>query len=149
MNDVNRSILIGNLVRDAEVSYLQTGSAIAKFSIAVNRSKKQGDQWVDEASFFDIVLYGKLAESLKQYLTKGKKVGIDGYLKQDRWKDKNDGSNRSKVYVVAEAIELLGGNGGGQARSGNGAMSANGGGFTEDIPYDSGETFSSSEEVPF
>ena len=149
MNDVNRSILIGNLVRDAEVSYLQTGSAIAKFSIAVNRSKKQGNQWwVDEASFFDIVLYGKLAESLKQYLTKGKKVGIDGYLKQDRWKDKNDGSNRSKVYVVAESIELLGGNGGGQARSDNAPPAGNAAGFQEDIPYESGDSFDA-EAVPF
>ncbi|MGL4982031.1 MAG: single-stranded DNA-binding protein [Treponemataceae bacterium] len=108
MADVNKVILIGRLTRDAELKYTQGGAAILNFSIAVNRRKKSGDQWVDEASFFDVVLYGKFGEMLNQYLVKGKQVGVDGELRQDRWE--HEGQNRSKIVIVAENIQLLGGN---------------------------------------
>jgi single-strand DNA-binding protein len=73
----------------------------------VNRRRKNGDQWEDEANFFDIVLWGRQGESLNQYLVKGKLVGVDGELRQDRWVQ--DGQNRSKVEIVANNIQLLGG----------------------------------------
>ena len=107
MADVNHVVLIGRCTRDAELKYTSGGMAIGKFSLAVNRKKKSGEQWVDEASFFDVTCFGKTAENLAQYMTKGKQVGVDGSLHQDRWE--KDGQNMSRVVVNADNIQLLGG----------------------------------------
>ncbi len=108
MTDLNHVMLIGRLTRDAELKYTQNGFAISNFSIAVNRRRKNGDQWVDEVSYFEISLFGKIAETLKQYMLKGKQIAVDGELRQDRWEQ--DGQSRSKVIVVANNVQLLGGN---------------------------------------
>jgi single-strand DNA-binding protein len=113
MADINHVVLIGRLTRDAELKSMPSGQAVCKFSIAVNRRKKNGDQWEDEASFFDIVVWGKQGETLHQYLVKGKMVGIEGELRQDRWQQ--DGQNRSKVEIVSNYVQLLGGNPGGSS----------------------------------
>ena len=107
MVDVNHVVLIGRLTRDAELKSIASGQSVCKFSIAVNRRKKSGDQWEDEASFFDVVLWGRQGETLHQYLLKGKQVAVDGELRQDRWQQ--EGQNRSKVEVVANTLQLLGG----------------------------------------
>ncbi|MDR0403041.1 MAG: single-stranded DNA-binding protein [Treponema sp.] len=146
MVDINHVILIGRLTRDSELKYTANGQAVCKFSIAVNRRKKNGDQWVDEPNFFDIVLWGRQGETLNQYLIKGKLVGVDGELRQDRWEQ--DGQNRSKVEIVADNVQLLGGSpgnssfGGGSspnpARQDPGpapAAPAGDDGFTDDIPF--------------
>jgi len=111
MADINQVVLIGRLTRDAELKYTTSGQAVCKFSIAVNRARKNGEQWEEEPNFFDIVLWGKRGEALAQYLLKGKPVGVEGELRQDRWQQ--DGQNRSKVEIVANNIQLLGGNPGG------------------------------------
>ena len=118
MADINRVVLVGRLTRDAELKYTAAGQAVCKFSVAVNRRRKNGDQWEDEANYFDVVLWGRQGESLNQYLVKGKAIGIDGELRQDRWQQ--DGQNRSKVEIVAGNIQLLGGN---QGASGPGSNS--------------------------
>jgi len=118
MADINHVVLVGRLTRDAELKYTASGQAVCKFSIAVNRARKNGDQWEEEANFFDVVLWGKRGEALNQYLQKGKSVGVDGELRQDRWQQ--DGQNRSKVEIVANNIQLLGGNPGGGQGSGSG-----------------------------
>jgi single-strand DNA-binding protein len=107
--DINHVVLVGRLTRDAELKYTANGQAVCKFSIAVNRNRKSGDQWVEEASFFDITLWGRSGESLNQYLVKGKQVGVSGELRQDRWE--KDGQNHSKVEIVAINLQLLGGGG--------------------------------------
>jgi len=107
MADLNHVVLIGRLTREAELKYTSGGQAVCKFSIAVNRRRKNGDQWEDEANFFDIVVWGRQGESLHPYLVKGKMVGVDGELRQDRWQQ--DGQNRSKVEIVANYLQLLGG----------------------------------------
>jgi single-strand DNA-binding protein len=107
MADVNRVVLIGRLTRDADLKFTADGKAVTKFSVAVNRRKRQGDGYEDEANFFDIVIFGRQAESLNQYLVKGKAVAIDGELRQERWQQ--DGQNRSRVGVVANYVQLLGG----------------------------------------
>lgn len=107
MDDTNSVLLIGRLTRDAELKYLSSGTAVCKFAIASNRSKKQGDSYVDEVSYFDIVLWGKSGEALNQYLVKGKQVAITGNLHQNRWEQ--DGQARSKIEVMAENVQLLGG----------------------------------------
>jgi single-strand DNA-binding protein len=124
MADLNHVVLIGRLTRDAELKYTASGQAVCKFSIAVNRRRKNGDQWEDEANFFDIVLWGRQGESLNQYLVKGKMIGIEGELRQDRWQQ--DGQNRSKVEIVANNIQLLGGSGGANSGGGFGSNAAPG-----------------------
>jgi single-strand DNA-binding protein len=118
MIDINHVVLVGRLTRDAELKSIASGqTAVCKFSIAVNRRRKNGDQWEDEPNFFDIVVWGRQGESLHQYLVKGKLVGVDGELRQDRWQQ--DGQNRSKVEIVANYIQLLGNNPGGGSSGGN------------------------------
>jgi len=109
MTDTNIVVLVGRLTRDALLKFAEgSGQAVSKFSIAVNRRKKSSsdDGWEDEANFFDIAIWGKQAESIHPYLTKGKWVSVTGELRQDRWNQ--DGQNRSKVEVVAHSIQLLG-----------------------------------------
>lgn len=113
MTDINHIVLVGRLTSDIDsnpkaFSHLQDGTARASIGIAVNRSqKKQDGSYADEASFFDVTVWGKQAENLKPYLTKGKQIAVDGYLKQDRWQ--KDGQNFSRVSIVANNIQLLGG----------------------------------------
>ncbi len=117
-NDINQVVLIGRLTRDAELKYTNSGTAVSHLGLAVNRRRKVGDNWTDEASFFDVVVWGRSAESLNQYLTKGKQIGVMGELRQNRWEQ--DGQNRSRVEIVANNIQLLGGSGGGAPRQSGG-----------------------------
>ena len=99
---INKVILIGNLTRDPETKTISSGMLIVNFTIAVNRIKKDAK----EVDFFDITVFGKLAENCDKYLAKGKKVCIDGNLKQDRWTDPN-GNNRSKISIIANNVQFL------------------------------------------
>jgi single-strand DNA-binding protein len=107
MADINQVILIGRLTRDVELKYTNTGFAIANLSLAVNRRVKRDDTWQDEGNFFNCVLIGKRAEALAQYLVKGKQIGIQGELRQNRWEQ--DGQPRSRVEIFINDIQLLGG----------------------------------------
>ncbi len=151
MADLNHVVIIGRLTRDAELKYTANGGqAVSKIAVAVNRRKKNGDTWEDEASFFDVVIWGRQAENLNQYLLKGKQVAVEGELRQDRWQQ--DGQNRSKVEIVAQNVQLLGGgNSGGESEakqqkksSGNNSHSSvpshffvpeSDDGFVDDIPF--------------
>lgn len=104
--DINRVIIVGRLTKDSELMYTNTGYPICKFSIAVNRRRKQGEEWIDEANFFDVSLWGKRGESLNQYLAKGQQIACEGQLKQERWEQ--DGVKRSKVIIEANNIQLIG-----------------------------------------
>lgn len=107
MADINNVTIIGRLTRDAELAYTPGGMAIATMGIALDRSVKKGEEWVQEANFFEVKCFGKQAENLKQYLTKGKQIGVQGYLRQERWE--KDGQKQSKVVINANDIQLLGG----------------------------------------
>ena len=155
MADINHVVLVGRLTRDAELRYASSGTAICKFSLAINRRRKQGDEWVDEANFFDVVLMGRQGEAIQRYLTRGKQVGIQGELRQDRWEQ--DGQKRSKVEVHAFNVQLLGapgGGGGGGASSGGGSSGGYGnsdrqqyGGPSQAPAGDTGEEFE--DDIPF
>jgi single-strand DNA-binding protein len=153
-SDINHVVLIGRLTRDSELKYTSGGAAVCKFSIAVNRTRKQGDEFVEEANFFDINLWGRQAEAIQKYLEKGKQVAVQGELRQDRWEQ--NGQNRSKVEIRAFNVQLLGGPGGGSggagraqygtagADSGSGGAKPGGGSgqngsgpeeFEDDIPF--------------
>lgn len=116
--DLNHVAIIGRLTRDADLSVLQNGTAICKFSIAVNRSIKKDDQWEEETSFFDVDYFGRSAESIKQFLQKGKQVAVDGELRQNRWE--KDGQQQSRVVIHANNVQLLGGNSGGSGNQSGG-----------------------------
>ena len=107
MNNINSIMLEGNLVRDPEHNETQMGSSVCNFSLAVNRTYKDSKgEKVDEVSFFDIETWGDLAEKLKkENVKKGRGIRVVGRLKQERWKDA-DGKSHSKIFVVAEQIEL-------------------------------------------
>lgn len=112
MTDLNKVILIGRVTRDVgtdERSFSFVGNGVAKLvvSIASNRSIKKNEKWEDEVSYFDVTIWGKVAESLKDKLVKGKQIAVTGYLKQDRWE--KDGKKQSKLNVIAESVQLLGG----------------------------------------
>lgn len=130
MKDLNNIVLVGRLTRDAELSYTTGGAAVCKFSIATNTTKKDGDRWIDEANFFEVVLWGRQGETLKQYLLKGKQIAVQGELKQDRWQQ--DGQNRSKVYIKAENIQLLGGK---SEQTAPAPSAPAGNDFPDDIPF--------------
>ena len=102
MADTNFVVLVGRLVRDAEMKYTASGLAVTKFSIAVNKKRKSGNEWKDDPKFFEIVSWGKFGESLHQYLVKRKQIIVTGELNQERWQQ--DGENRSKVNVTTSTI---------------------------------------------
>jgi len=104
MIELNKVLLVGRLTRDPETRYTQQGTAIASFSIAVNR--RRGRDKEDEVSFIDCEAWDKQAEFLQQWFKKGSAVFLDGRLKMDRWQDKTTGQNRSKLVVVAEAVRF-------------------------------------------
>lgn len=120
MADLSIAVLVGRLTRDAELKYTNNGQAICHFSLATSTRRKKGDQWVDEPSFWDVDLWGKQGETLNQYLTKGKLVGVEGSMRQDRWEQ--DGQPRMKVVINANSVQLLGG---GQGGSSYGSASGN------------------------
>ena len=121
-NDYNKVTLIGRLTRDADLKYTTTGTAIAAVSLASNRSVKKQDNWETEVSYFDGNIYGRMAENLKPYLTKGKMILIAGHLKQDRWE--KDGQKFSRIKIEVEEVQLLGGNSSENPNSSNGGNGA-------------------------
>lgn len=134
MADINHVVLVGRLTRDAELKYINTGTAVSKFSIALNKRKKVNDQWTEEAHFFNVVVWGKVAEALDPYLKKGKQVGIDGELRQSRWEQ--DGQPRSRIEIVANNIQLLGGRSdSGLKDPGIGSDADYADDFKDDIPF--------------
>lgn len=103
---MNRVVLVGNLTKDPEVRTTNSGSSLTKMRIAVNDRIKKGDVWEDYANFFDVVVFGKQAESCAQYLAKGKQIAVDGRLRWRSWEN-NEGQKRSAVEVIAENVLFL------------------------------------------
>ncbi|MCQ2981161.1 MAG: single-stranded DNA-binding protein [Treponemataceae bacterium] len=136
--DLNHVAIIGRLTRDAQLSYSSNGSAICKFSIAVNRSMKKDEQWIDEVSYFDVDFFGRPAEGIKQFLLKGKQVAIDGELRQNRWE--KDGQPQSKVVIHADNVQLLGGNAGGSSAPAGG-YSQNNNSYNGGSGYNGGSSY--------
>ena len=146
MGSYNRVILLGNLTRDPELRYIGTGTAVSDIGLAVNdRRKNASGEWVDEVTFVTVTLWGRTAELASEYLTKGSPVFIEGRLKLDTWE--KDGVKNSKLKVVGDRMQLVGGKGpggGGGARAacqrpsnrGAEAAVAGGGGFDQSGPPD-------------
>src|SRR6266571_4880238 len=110
MASFNKVILLGNLTRDPEVRYTPKGSAVCDLGIAVNRvyTTDSGEKR-EEVTYVDVVLWARLAEIAGEYLKKGRPVFIEGRLQLDTWDDKQSGQKRSKLRVIGETMQLLGG----------------------------------------
>ncbi len=119
MASYNKVILIGNLTRDPELRYTPKGMAIAKIGLAVNRTwRNEAGETKEEVTFVDVDAFGRQAETLGQYMKKGSPLMIEGRLKLDQWDDKQTGQKRSKLGVVVEGFQFLGGgNRGGEGGS--------------------------------
>jgi single-strand DNA-binding protein len=159
MASFNRVILVGNLTRDPELRYIPSGTAVSEIGLAVNDRVKRGDQWVDETTFVDVTMWGRTAEVANEYLSKGAPVLIEGRLKLDSWE--KDGQKRSKLRVVCERMQMLGGrDGGGGGGSRGGGAARSGGGRSQPAQEESyGEDYDASstpsaagfppDEIPF
>ena len=125
MASYNRVILVGNVTRDPELRYIASGTAVCDLGLAVNdRKKTASGEWVEETTFIDVTLWARTAEVAGEYLSKGSSVLVEGRLKYDTW-ETPDGQKRSKLRVVGEKMQMLGGRDGGSGnRGGGGGRSA-------------------------
>src|SRR5438045_3964045 len=122
MASFNQVILLGNLTRDPQLKYLPSQTAVTEFGLACNRKfKSQSGEDREEVTFVDCSAFGKQAELINQYFTKGKPIFIQGRLKYDSWEDKQGGGKRSKMTVVVENFQFVGGRDGGGGGGGGGA----------------------------
>src|SRR5438093_12345241 len=109
MANFNKVLLMGNLTRDPEVRYTPKGTAIATIGLAVNRvwSTESGEK-KEEVTFVDVDVWGRQAETIGQYMSKGRPIFIEGRLRLDQWDDKQTGQKRSKLKVVCESFQFIG-----------------------------------------
>ena len=125
--DLNSWQGIGRATKDAEITTSHSGMTICKFSIASNGYK-------DEVSFFNCVMFGKFAEGVGKYITKGKQLGIQAELKQNKWQDKTTGQNRYSIDLIVNGLQLLGG-GSGARQTEQMFKAEQSDSFEEDIPF--------------
>lgn len=104
---MNRVLLSGNLTRDPETRSTAGGTCVLSFGLAVNERQKNGSTgvWEDRPNFFDCTMFGKRAEAVSRYLSKGSKVALEGRLRWNQWE--RDGQKRSKVEVIVEELEFM------------------------------------------
>lgn len=125
---INRVMISGNLTRDAELRTTPSGTSILSFGVAVNdRRRNQNGEWEDYANFIDCTMFGRRAEALAQYLTKGVKVAIEGRLHYSSWEDRNSGQRRSKVDVTVDELEFMSSRNGGGGQNYDAGNSYGGG----------------------
>ncbi len=116
MASYNKVLLMGNLTRDPEVRFAPNGTAICKFGLAVNRRYQDAaGEWKEEPTFVDVTIFGKRGEAFAKFHGKGKPAFVEGELRLDQWDDKQSGQKRSKLYVVGNNWEFVGGQGPGRA----------------------------------
>ena len=144
MASFNKVLLMGNLTRDPQLKYLPSQTAVVEFGVACNRKFRTANgEDKEEVTFVDVTSFGKQAEVINQYFQKGKPIFIEGRLKFDSWEDKQGGGKRSKLTVVIENFQFVGGrDGGGEGGGGGGGGrggydqggGGGGGGYEEDAP---------------
>ncbi|CRF33948.1 single-stranded DNA-binding protein [Brachyspira suanatina] len=140
--DFNSVTLIGRLTADPVSKYLPSGSAVVEFSIANNYYVSSKN--TTEVNYFDVVAFGKMAETVSKYLTKGKQVAIMGTLRQERWQDKDTNAARSKVRIIMQSMQMLGASSVNAAASMDTAYSPSASAGSVDLG-----SFEDDDEVPF
>ncbi len=127
MASYNKVLLLGNLTRDPELRVTPKGTPVCQFGLAVNRQfKDETGQTREEVTFVDLEAWGKQAETIAKYLTKGRPLFVEGRLKLDQWDDKASGQKRSKLKVVLENFQFLGGREGGPGGAPGGGAASGG-----------------------
>ena len=107
MPNLNKVMLMGNLTRDPELRYLQSGSAVCSFGMAINRKwKSPAGEQKEDVCFVDVTFFGRLAEVISEFMKKGRPIYVEGRLKLDSWTGK-DGQKRTKLHVVGENMQFL------------------------------------------
>jgi single-strand DNA-binding protein len=156
--DLNRVTLIGRLTRDPELRHTASGDPLCNMRIAVNsRARDESGNWGDRPNFFDVVVFGRQAESVAQYMSKGRRIGVDGSLSWREW-ESQDGGKRQTVEVRARDIFFLdsrgdGDGGGGHQQGGGWSSPAPASGASADVPVDTSDMRGSStpddDDIPF
>ena len=154
MPNLNKVQLMGNITRDPEVRYTPKGTAVTDISLAINRSFSSDDgERREETTFVDITSWGRQAEVIGEYMKKGRPLYVEGRLQLDSWEDKTTGQQRSRLKVVGENFQFLGGRddgggGGAQSRSSSGGQSYSGGGSSSGGSGSNEEYHESRNEAP-
>ena len=151
MASFNKVILAGNLTRDPELRYTPKGTAIARLGIACNRKwKSETGELKEEVTFVDVDAFGKQAETIGQYLKKGRPILIEGRLRYDTWEDKQSGQKKSKLGVVLENFQFLDSGGGRGEGAAEAPRSRPASGSTPPAPEPAdGDAPPESDDVPF
>lgn len=138
---INRVVLTGNLTKDADLKQTSGGMAIVTIRLAVNDRRKNASsgQWEDKPNYIDVVMFGSRGEAVSRFLTKGKQIAVEGKIRWSEWENQA-GEKRSKIEVVADDVELLGGRG--DAPSGSRSVAS----ASVDAPADD---FADGEDIPF
>jgi single-strand DNA-binding protein len=149
MASLNKVMLIGNMTRDPQLSYLPSQTPVVEFGLAISRKfKKQDGSQGEETCFVDCQMFGKRAEVVNKYFKKGDPIFVEGRLKFDQW-NAQDGSKRSKLRIFVENFEFLGkgGGGGGGGQGGGQSEPAGQGDYDQgpDMPYGGGMD----DDIPF
>jgi len=128
MPNLNKVQLMGNIIRDPEVRYTPKGTAVTDIGLAINRNYSTDDgERREETTFVDITFWGRQAEVIGEYMKKGRPLYVEGRLQLDQWEDKNSGQQRSRLKVIGDNFQFLGGRGGGGGGQGYGGQQGGGG----------------------
>lgn len=142
---VNKVILVGNVGKDPEVRYSQSGTPVANFSLATNeRFKDRNDEWQEWTEWHNIVAFQRLAEIVGEFVSKGSKVYVEGKLHTSSWDDRHSGERKYRTEIVARELVLLG-----SRDSGNGAQPTPAHSAEESESVDAGPGEIVDEEIPF
>ena len=147
MANFNKVILAGNLTRDPQLSVLPSNTPVCEFGMAINRKwRSQDGEMRDETCFVDLRMYGRRADVINKYMSKGKPIMVEGRLKYDQWEAK-DGGKRSKLYVIVDNFEFLGSGGGGGGRGESSSRDDRSSDYDEMPPVASGAE--NADDIPF
>jgi single-strand DNA-binding protein len=150
MASFNKVILLGNLTRDPEVRYTPKGSAVTDLGIAVNRQYTlENGEKREEVTFVDVTFWGRTAEVAGEYLKKGRSIFVEGRLQLDTWDDKQSGQKRSKLKVIGETMQMLGGPRSGGSSTDNGDEGSGRTGKPSTPPKSSVPAGPDDDEIPF
>ena len=152
---INKVVVSGNLTRDAELRTSASGNTVCSFGVAVNeRRRTQNGEWEEYANFVEMSIFGRRAEAVAQYLTKGTKVAIEGRLHYSSWEDRNGGGRRSKLEVYVDELEFMSGRNSAQNGAGGQQMQQQGSYYPQQPSgpqsgYQAQQSPYSDEPIPF
>ena len=152
---INKCLISGNLTRNADLKATAAGNPVCSFGVAVNdRRKNQSGEWEDYSNFVDCQLFGRRAEAVAQYLTKGTKVAVEGRLHYSSWEDRNGGGRRSKLEVYVDELEFMSGRNSAQNGAGGQQMQQQGSYYPQQPSgpqsgYQAQQSPYSDEPIPF